>query len=742
MKRSLKELKERQRKKRQNNIDKSTNRLTSYGFKSSRINSSNQNNIDSQIILPKDSNNSSKNCIPTLKRSQSLNIIPNNKKFKSEDENTINTLISSHLKKSSFSYIASFNPLKHSRSYNEIQNKKINKNPFQDLNSDNTIVLDPFSLLKNLSKVDNEENDKDIELKNGLNNLSSNIFNIEYLNLENNEVTEPLNNKDKKNKNSFEEISKNNKINILKVDEAEFTTYNSRYIIESDDEDEISLSEKESVASDTDIRDILQNEDDEDDEDENFISNQSLSKNIETPSNTENNYKNNKDNVKEKSSVYLLDILKQNKKISTDTNITSEEFILKGLKSKKSSNNEEQSKKVLDGNNFRDQLNLKNLKQEESLPYDYTIKKKITFYSNSSFDWNGEQTTQDESECLKAFVKDIKINDIYKRIQQLLYYYVYPTNQLSISSIKVLQKVLWKAKNKDLNDLMNNSTISEDEKEEIQYYKKIDDEWKQSFRSLYFSLKNRLTDSFYYINSDFSVLFLSNNIILNSNSYQAVLTNSTSYIKSLLEDEGIVFTEIPYTPRNNINIKENDLQDRNGNCLLFNDTISVHGLFNFLLNWKLNQNFNEIFIPILISPNAFLNSSIKLNQLSKNSIVKRSIYNAKQRKNITDEIYQFTIKGFILPSSYYEIIHLLIGKYNNNNNNKIKNKNNNIISPAKKNEGLFIEMLTDTRTIGMNIFKNNIKKNEKSSMNNNNIVNLGSSLKQLLYFNNIYYFND
>jgi len=40
-----------------------------------------------------------------------------------------------------------------------------------------------------------------------------------------------------------------------------------------------------------------------------------------------------------------------------------------------------------------------------------------------------------------------------------------------------LQKVLWKAKNKDLNDLINNQSISEDEKEDLLYFKKNEDDW-------------------------------------------------------------------------------------------------------------------------------------------------------------------------------------------------------------------------------------------------------------------------
>ncbi|ORY22285.1 hypothetical protein LY90DRAFT_675932 [Neocallimastix californiae] len=710
MKRSLKELKERQKKKRQNSLNKSNNSLTSYGFSSSRLNSkNNQNKNGSQEISPKE-NKASQKALPPLKRSQSLNIISNNLLMKCQKKK-----------------------------------KNVIKNPFQDLNSNNTIVLDPFSLLKNITKVENDE-DKDNESKtqeNDINKLSSDIFNIDYLNLEMGKNTEPPEGKEVNDKDheisSKENIPNSKKNYILKVDEEEFTSYNSRYIIESDEEEDLSLSEKESVASDTDIRDIIQDEEEMDYENDNSASTPLVSEDTESTSTTTPIQKNNKNEIKRKSSAFLLDTMKQNDEVHMDVNMTNDTDILSGIKKKKTSK-EKESDKILDGNSFRDQLNLKSLKQDFSLPYDYTVKKKISFFSNSPFEWYGEQTSQEESKCLKAFVKDNKLNDIYNRIQQLLYFYVYPLNQLSTSSINILQKVLWKAKNKDLNDLMKNPTISEEEKDEIEYYKKL---------------------------------------MMN----------------------GIRFTEIPYTPRSNVNIKQdsvtNGFQDRNGNILLFNDTISVHGLFNFLLNWKLNQYSNNIFIPILLSNQPFLNASIKLNQISKNSVIKRSIYNANQRKNITDEIYQFSIEGFILPSVTYELIDLVTHQYNKHikikkeeeEDMKAKNKKNDFTSSTKKDEGLYIEMMTDSRTVGINIFKSHIKKEDekedknikvKMEIDNEGIqeeeeeeeekekdedederlskekkdgkknsstslyqkVNSDLFIKQLLYYNSIYYFND
>jgi len=36
---------------------------------------------------------------------------------------------------------------------------------------------------------------------------------------------------------------------------------------------------------------------------------------------------------------------------------------------------------------------------------------------------------------------------------------------------------LWKAKNRDINELMNNPTISDDEKDDLKFFKKNEDDW-------------------------------------------------------------------------------------------------------------------------------------------------------------------------------------------------------------------------------------------------------------------------
>lgn len=469
MKRSLKELKERQKKKRQSNLENSNNRLTSYGFSSKRINT-----IKSytQETIPVENTHSSLKPPFPLKKSQSLTVIPN-KKIRTEDENTINTLISGHIKKNAF--ISSFKPsLKRTRSYNETPTKRVITNPFQDLSADNTIIKDPFSLLKKISNIEIEESEKDKnneKPQNELSKLSSNIFNIDYLNTESKQFTEPPTNNNttsnvenenhEKIKESFEKL----------IDKEELHNYNTRHFIENDDDDDddISESDKESIASDTDIRDIVihhENDDIEEkkEEEENNISDQMI---VETSNNSSNNQQKN-------SSRLLLDTLQHNDEINMDINTANDDYILNGLKKNNNNKNteKENKNKVLEDNNFRNQLNLKNIKQGPNIPYDYTIKKNITFYSNSTFEWYGEQTTQNESKCLQAFVKDEKLSDIYKRVQQLLYYYIYPLNQFPQTTIKTLQKVLWKAKNKELNDLINNPSINDDEKEDLLYFKK------------------------------------------------------------------------------------------------------------------------------------------------------------------------------------------------------------------------------------------------------------------------------
>jgi len=361
MKRSLKELKERQKKKRQSNLENSNNRLTSYGFGSKRINSIKNH---TQETIPVENTYSTLKLPLPLKKSQSLTVIPN-KKIRTEDENTINTLISGHIKKNAF--ISSFNfSLKRTRSYNETPIKRVITNPFQDLSADNTIIKDPFSLLKKISNIEIEENERDKnneEPQNELSKLSSNIFNIDYLNTEFKQFTEPSTDYNNSTSNVENENHKKIKESFEKlIDKEELYNYNTRHFIENsdddnDDDDDMSESEKESVASDTDIRDIeiphenFDIEKEKEEEKKEITSDQIID---EIPNNSNNNQQKN-------SSRLLLDTLQQNDEINMDINIANDDYILNGIKKNNSNKNaeKENNNKVLEDNNFRSQLNLK-----------------------------------------------------------------------------------------------------------------------------------------------------------------------------------------------------------------------------------------------------------------------------------------------------------------------------------------------------------------------------------------------
>jgi len=87
----------------------------------------------------------------------------------------------------------------------------------------------------------------------------------------------------------------------------------------------LSLSEKESVASDTDIRDIIQDEEEMDYENDNSASTPLVSEDTESTSTTTPIQKNNKNEIKRKSSAFLLDTMKQN--VTIKINIYNKYFI-------------------------------------------------------------------------------------------------------------------------------------------------------------------------------------------------------------------------------------------------------------------------------------------------------------------------------------------------------------------------------------------------------------------------------
>ncbi|KAK9709053.1 hypothetical protein K7432_009295 [Basidiobolus ranarum] len=165
-------------------------------------------------------------------------------------------------------------------------------------------------------------------------------------------------------------------------------------------------------------------------------------------------------------------------------------------------------------------------------PFDWTIKVRLTFTSAKSFQWCDSLVSAHQTEALNSFVKSHEPVHVNSQLKKHLHSWVYPTAENPKPYTDYLMKAMSKT-----------SSLLAEEKQTIAEFKGSIEEWKDSFRSLYYSLRNGVCDYFYYINDQFSVLFKSKNIA-HSGEFEAIMCKSTHGLRKVLQDEGIEF-EIP-----------------------------------------------------------------------------------------------------------------------------------------------------------------------------------------------------
>ncbi|KAL1923515.1 uncharacterized protein VTP21DRAFT_8495 [Calcarisporiella thermophila] len=330
--------------------------------------------------------------------------------------------------------------------------------------------------------------------------------------------------------------------------------------------------------------------------------------------------------------------------------------------------------------NKREEGGLPKDQGSEKLPFDWTLKTFYMFRSFSSFAWceDGRLRGIRETDGLEKFIKGEPLKPISKlptnptlihqqEFEKCLYHYEYPASDPSPMHITLMTRLFARKHN-----------LKPEEKEEMEHYFKLEEEWQQSFQSLYWSLRNQKCPYFYYINQEFSVLFLSPEMQL-SREPMAILNRSTVGLRHALEREGIEFS-LPFHKQKHEHILDEEasldegeaekiredleeLESLQRNSTLFGQSsnkhidnteqsllhfrghLAVHSLFNFLFNWhELRSENRARGCPKLISPCAFLNASLKRATIVKNNSLKTTG---------NEIIYRLDIRGILLPSSLH-----------------------------------------------------------------------------------------
>ncbi|KAF2908899.1 uncharacterized protein [Oryza sativa Japonica Group] len=160
-------------------------------------------------------------------------------------------------------------------------------------------------------------------------------------------------------------------------------------------------------------------------------------------------------------------------------------------------------------------------------------------------------------------------------------------------------------------------------------------DWEDSFQNLYYMLRKNLLNIFYVYTPQFVALFIGGNCLDKKQTCNAYLSQSTRGIRSLLRRHGVCFsmplcnTEVEQVTEDDL-IELSEIQKRNLGQALHIDAMSevdnttqsllsfvgnksVHGLYDFLLNYKSFLNsLSATDIPVLYSPVPFQNGCLHI----------------------------------------------------------------------------------------------------------------------------------
>jgi hypothetical protein len=261
---------------------------------------------------------------------------------------------------------------------------------------------------------------------------------------------------------------------------------------------------------------------------------------------------------------------------------------------------------------------------------DFSLRKEFIIYSKSDFEWLKDKNSSKECIFVKNFLLNSRGESCLEDFYTSLMYFVYPGSKRAPPYVLELLKSLEKLGNSKRNS--KKTAIDSYLQEEIE-------EWKTSFRSVYFMVRNGESRFFYYLNSEFSVLFCQNE----QDSLKAYLSSSTVGLRKALEMDAIEFTE-----------KKNNSQKKTW-PLEFHGVEQVHGLYDFLLKWAEPRSDKRCqSLPLLYSQTAFLNASLKSSKVF--CIFDFKVIRSSKIQSADGDGYRMVIEGILFPESIIRLL--------------------------------------------------------------------------------------
>ncbi|KAI9153672.1 hypothetical protein LWI28_014816 [Acer negundo] len=260
----------------------------------------------------------------------------------------------------------------------------------------------------------------------------------------------------------------------------------------------------------------------------------------------------------------------------------------------------------------------------QKVPLDFTLKTYMRVVSSLSVNWIHRSIMSSVYNGLPRFTRsgcseDSSSSGVASTTQILsskaLHSWVYPQSTLPPSLISVL-------------------TSSAADGVEMDFLRKRQVAWEESFRSVYFMLRKNVCNIFYVCTSYFVVMFTgSDGMGTNKHSCNAYISQSTRGLRSLLKEHDVCFSmplcrskveqvttedlvELSEIEKQNLGQTRrwtslSDIDNTTESLLAFGDNRNVHALYEFLLNYRSYLTFlTAVDVPILYSPVPFQNASV------------------------------------------------------------------------------------------------------------------------------------
>ncbi|KAH8551211.1 hypothetical protein BGW37DRAFT_495237 [Umbelopsis sp. PMI_123] len=317
-------------------------------------------------------------------------------------------------------------------------------------------------------------------------------------------------------------------------------------------------------------------------------------------------------------------------------------------------------------------------------PFDWALKTGLFITSTQSFDWM-QTDTRSRAKALSRFrsnhfadekqLRYCKIdadtaNEDYT-INQCLYHWAYPNSALS------------KEKVASNNRLLSKSSYTDQEKLELQEWQAGEDEWASSFRSLFDLLIIQECDYFFYIGITVCVLFRSKDFF-DGSQIEAIGSRSTIAFRRHLNDSGVKYS-LPYQTNDKENevLSEEVLSDLEylesmnpGSTRQEKKTVNidhdknsffrvqgmddVQRLVDALVTWREPRTSDRAHgPPMLISPQCFLNSTLKCAEIEQRVV--RKLTKSESGKASESVLYKLDVRGYVLPTSLL-LLYSILGR--------------------------------------------------------------------------------